>query len=343
MKIVVLAGGLSPEREVSLSSGSLIANSLINSGHEVLLLDLYKGAKTDDESQFCDHGEYRYHISEAEPDLAKVRAENENRNELIGKNVISLCKKADVVFLALHGSIGENGQLQATLDNFGIKYTGSGYIGSLLAMNKDIAKKMMRFAGIVTADWMLYDNNAADVGKVIGFPCVIKPCSCGSSVGVSIVNNREELDSALTLASKYEDEIMIERLICGREFSVGILDNEVLPPIEIIPKNGFYDYKNKYQSGCTEEICPAELSDDDTEAIKASALAVHKALRLGGYSRIDFIRSDLDREFYCLEANTLPGMTPMSLLPKEAAASGISFDRLCEKIAMLPLEAGLDL
>ena len=337
MKIVVLAGGLSPEREVSLSSGSLIANSLINSGHEVLLLDLYKGAKTDDESQFCDHGEYRYHISEAEPDLAKVRAENENRNELIGKNVISLCKKADVVFLALHGSIGENGQLQATLDNYGIKYTGSGYVGSLLAMDKDISKKMFVGAGVNTPEWIYvsvkeFDEKAFE--EKIGYPCVVKPCSCGSSVGISIVDNKEELDAALKLAQEYEEYVLIEKKIEGRELTVGILDGEVLPVIEIIPTEGFYDYTNKYQAGKTLEICPAEIEESVREVVAEQTRLAFDALRLSGYSRFDFI-VDKSGKPWCLEANTLPGMTPTSLLPQMAAANGIEYGKLCLKIVEL--------
>ncbi len=367
MKIVVLAGGLSPERDVSLSSGSLIANSLMESGHEVLLLDVYEGADTglnDFNLLFSKPGEgkgYEYPVPEKEPDLEEIRKRNNGQLALIGKNVLEICKLANVVFIALHGSMGENGQIQATFDNFNIKYTGTGYIGSLLAMDKDITKKLLAQAGIPTADWILYDikdyeklhnynkinsyntiNNYNTINcntiiDKIGFPCVIKPCSCGSSVGVSMVNNKEELKKALQYAARYEDNVLVEKMIKGREFSVGILGKEALPVIEIIPSQGFYDYKNKYQSGFTKEVCPAELSSQFTHKIQKRALQVHKALRLGDYSRIDFIL-DENGEFICLEANTLPGMTPTSLIPREAVSKGISYRELCDRITRMPFE-----
>ncbi|WFR57959.1 ATP-grasp domain-containing protein [Anaerocolumna sp. AGMB13025] len=412
MKIVVLAGGLSPEREVSLSSGSLIANSLMESGHEVLLLDVYEGFQdyVKDLNQLFskpwEGKKYSYTVSEQEPDLNEIKKRNNNQAALIGKNVLELCRLADVVFIALHGSMGENGQIQATFDNFDIKYTGTGYIGSLLAMDKDLTKKLLVQAGIPTADWILYDitdkcfeksskydtiingnkiitdttsnacnhiidslvyspmddNQVADsiitesqitdsqiavtdlalrdyskiTGK-IGFPCVIKPLSCGSSIGVSIVNNTEELEKALHYAAAYEKTVLVEKMIRGREFSVGILDKEALPVIEIIPIQGFYDYKNKYQGGLTKEVCPADLSPELTAKLQNLALGVHKTLRLGDYSRIDFIL-DESGEFICLEANTLPGMTPTSLIPQEAKSKGISYNELVCTIARLPFK-----
>ena len=333
MKIVVLAGGLSPERDVSLSSGSLIANALMESGHEVLLLDLYEGAEID--VPFHRDFKYSYRVAEHEPDLEEIMVRNGNRTDHIGRNVIELCRNADKVFLALHGSIGENGQLQAVFDTFGINYTGTGYIGSLLAMDKDISKRLFVLEGIATAEWVLYEfgNSCIDeVEKRISYPCVVKPCSCGSSVGVSIVNDRAELETALEFVKKYENSIICEKKINGREFSVGVLLDKALPVIEIIPKTGFYDYKNKYQPGTTIEITPANLSLEETERIQEAALHVHKTLRLGTYSRIDFIHNELTGEFVCLEANTLPGMTPTSLLPQEAQAAGISYRELCEII-----------
>jgi len=336
MKIVVLAGGLSPERDVSLSSGSMIANSLLKSGHEVLLLDLYEGSDMDSAKfRYGIDSLYSYKVAESEPDLDAVRARNNYRTELVGRNVTEICRMADRVFLGLHGSIGENGKLQAMLDIYGIKYTGSGYIGSLLAMDKDVAKRVLVQNGLCTADWILYQFGVTDIDTVeseIGYPCVVKPCSCGSSVGVSIVNDRGELVTALDYAVKYEDTVIVEKKIAGREFSVGILNGAALPIIEIIPQLGFYDYKNKYQVGATIEITPAELSADLTARLQSDALDVHKALRLGSYSRIDFIYNETADEFVCLEANTLPGMTPTSLLPQEAAAAGISYDKLCEII-----------
>jgi len=174
-----------------------------------------------------------------------------------------------------------------------------------------------------------------DIG-VIGFPCVIKPCQCGSSVGVTIVNNADELNAAIEYAKKYERYALIEKMIAGREFSVGILDGRALPAIEIIPNEGFYDYKNKYQQGLTKEVCPAEIPDEVMARLKETALNVHKTLRLGDYSRVDF-RLDDGGNIYCLEANTLPGMTPTSLFPREAAAEGISYNELCDRIAKLAL------
>jgi len=239
--------------------------------------------------------------------------------------------------------MGENGQLQATLDNFGIKnYTGSGFAGSLLAMNKEISKKLFRFDNIPTADWVTVNSNDENAEKTIlesiGLPCVIKPLSCGSSVGVSIVETEAELAGALRAAAVYEGRVLAEKKITGREFSVGYLGGQVLPPIEIIPVSGFYDYKNKYQPGSTVEICPAELTEGQVARVSELTAAVFKALDLSGYGRVDFILSESDGDFYCLEANTLPGMTPTSLLPQEAAAAGIGYDELCEKIVALAKE-----
>ncbi|WKV08441.1 D-alanine--D-alanine ligase [Thermoanaerobacterium sp. CMT5567-10] len=343
MKIVVLAGGLSPERDVSLSSGCLIANALLENGHKVLLLDLYKGLNFDNDfDELFLNSEikrYQYSVPKHEPDLDKLMLEADNGKALIGKNVIKICRSADVVFLALHGSIGENGQLQAVFDSFGICYTGTGYIGSLLAMDKALSKELMRFNKLPTPDWKIFDLRKDYVDYIldgIGLPCVIKPCSCGSSIGVSIVKNENELSKAIEYAKKYENRLLIEKVIEGREFSVGILNGKALPVIEIIPNIGFYDYKNKYQPGLTKEICPAQISQRLTQKLQDQALKVHEILRLGDYSRIDFIVDDKDN-VYCLEANTLPGMTPTSLLPQEANAIGLSYNELCEKIVSLAL------
>ncbi|MBQ2734346.1 MAG: D-alanine--D-alanine ligase [Clostridia bacterium] len=337
MKIVVLAGGCSPEREVSLTSGTLIANALVENGHRVLLLDVYEGMRElphDPETLFTTEKIEVHKISETVPDLDALRARCGNGDALIGKNVRKLCAMADKVFLALHGSMGENGQLQATLDSYGIAYTGSGYAGSLLAMDKDLAKRLLRDAGIPTPDWVYFDvrTERARVEE-IGLPCVIKPCDCGSSVGVSIVETEDEREKALDEAAKWGVRVLAERKITGRELTVGILDGVALPIVEIIPKEGFYDYRNKYQ-GTTEEICPADVTDEVAARASAYAIKGFAALRLGGYARFDFLL-DADGELWCLEANTLPGMTPSSLLPLAAKAAGISYNALCEKIVML--------
>ena len=331
MNVVVLAGGLSPERDVSLASGMLISNALVEKGHSVLLLDLYKGIK-DDEMHLLFSNEkrnYDFTIDEEIPELTKKNTKN-----LIGRNVIKICKMADIVFLALHGSIGENGKLQAIFDCMGIKYTGSSYEGSILAMDKILTKKILEHDNIKTPKWHLLKNVRKDNIK---FPVVVKPANNGSSIGVSIANNLEEFEVAIIECEKYKDEIIIEEYIKGREFSVGILDKTALPPIEIIPKSGFYDYKNKYQEGKTIEICPPKISQDKIKEMQQIAIKVHNALLLGAYSRIDFIL-DENGNFNVLEANSLPGMTKTSLLPQEALVAGITYEDLCEKILLSNLK-----
>ncbi len=335
MKITVLAGGLSPERDVSLTSGSLIANALRRKGHEVALVDVYLGCDASElDKMFTLSPSEPHSVSEAEPDLEKLKKESGNGDALIGRNVIELCKMADSVFLALHGAMGENGQLQATLDCYGIRYTGSGYIGSLLAMDKDISKKLLVGGGVPTPESVTFTKESYDEALLlekIGLPCVIKPCSCGSSVGVSIVKDKNGLDEAMKNAFAFEARVLVEKMVKGREMTVGILKGKPLPPVEIIPKSGFYDYKNKYQSGMTDEICPPDVTEEELLKLNAAALKTAELLRLGTYCRIDFILADGIP--YCLEANTLPGMTPFSLLPREAAAVGIGYDELCEMIA----------
>ena len=343
MNILVLAGGYSPERDVSLTSGSLIANALKREGESVCLADVYLGideSMLDKEDLFNSFEGEIYKVGNDVPDLDTLKRESGNGDALIGRGIIELCRRADVVFLALHGSMGENGQLQATLDNYGIKYTGSGYVGSLLAMDKDISKKMFVGAGVYTPEWLYLDAKSADASLIeekIGYPCVVKPCSCGSSVGISIVETRDGLVSALAEAAKYEDSILVEKKIEGRELTVGILDGEVLPIIEIIPTEGFYDYKNKYQAGKTLEICPAEICEELKNVAGEQAKLAFDALRLSGYARFDFM-VDGDGKPWCLEANTLPGMTPTSLLPQMAKAEGIDYGKLCLKIVELALK-----
>lgn len=340
MKIVVLAGGYSPEREVSLTSGSLIANALIENGHEVLLLDVYVGMRELPEnidSLFCTQPYPVHRVGSVVPDLEALRAACQNGDALIGANVLRLCSLADKTFLALHGSMGENGQLQATLDTHGIRYTGSGYLGSAVAMDKDLSKRLMRDAGVPTPEWVYYDVQSNTVDQVIeklGFPLVVKPCDCGSSVGVSMADNEEELTGALKAVSEWGRYALIEQKIKGREFTVGVINRKALPSVEILPpEEGFYDYKNKYQ-GTTRELCPAPIPKETEARLGALALRTFDALRLGGYARFDFMM-DQTGGLWCLEANSLPGMTPTSLLPQEAAALGISYRELCEMIVKL--------
>lgn len=329
MKILVLAGGLSDERDVSFSSGSMISNALIEKGHEVMMMDLFLGDKNPDfplEYHTNKDGfRYNFSVPENEPDLEAIKKLKDDNN-LICDNLIDICKKADYIFLALHGSIGENGKLQSLLDIYNIPYSGSSALGCMLSMNKDIAKRLMLKDNILTPDWEIVENNYE-----YKYPCVVKPCSNGSSVGISLVHSKEELDSAVNIAKMHEQKVMIEKLIEGREFTVGILNNKALPVIEIVPKKGFYDYKNKYQAGLTEEICPAHISDEITKKMQDISLKVHNTLRLGSYSRIDLMM-DNDNNIYVLEANTLPGMTPTSLLPLAAKTAGITYSDLCEKL-----------
>lgn len=346
MKIVVLAGGLSTERDVSLVSGAGICKTLRERGHKAFLLDVYLGFPYDKdklEEVFDLPGaglEIAEGIKSTEPDLPAVRASREgNSSCFLGPNVIEFCRMADIVFLGLHGDVGENGKLQATFDLLGIKYTGPNYLGSALAMDKGIAKQIFRAAGVPTplGVTLKKDSNAALSKLGLTLPVVIKPCAGGSSIGVYMVHTEEEYESALAKSFQTEEEVVVEPYIKGREFSVGIIDGKALPVIEIIPKTGFFDYTNKYQDGLTEEVCPAEVEDEIEKKMQRAAEKAFEALKLDVYSRADFLL-DENGEIYCLEMNTLPGMTFASLLPKEAMAAGIPYGELCELIIQKSLE-----
>lgn len=332
MNIVVLAGGLSMERDVSLASGSLIANALRDSGERAVLVDLYYGI--DKENMNFDNvsGRYEYKIPEVAPDLGKLIAENDGRDNPIGENVVEFCKMADVTFLALHGGVGENGKLQALLEMNGIKFTGSSSVGCVLSMDKIISKELVANEGIPTAEWLTNKHEKSLLKNLI--PCFVKPADNGSSVGVTKVTSEKELEDALCEAEKFSENVLIEKQVVGREFSVGILDGRALPPIEIIATGDFYNYKVKYQAGLAREICPAPIDEHLTKKLQGYAERAHRVLRLGSYSRIDFIL-DESGEFFFLEANALPGMTPTSLLPQEAQAIGMNYSELCHKLIEL--------
>ncbi len=340
MNIVVLCGGLSPERSVSLVTGAMVRNALAERGHHVIAADLFLGAElnTTPEQAFAEavNTSPLPKVSEEIPDLEAVKALRGGKIKgLFGKNIIELCQYADVVFMALHGGDGENGRLQAAFDLLGVRYTGSGYLGSALAMNKSLTKQMFLRDGVLTPNGIRL-KKGGNIDK-IKLPAVIKPCSGGSSIGVFIASTDEELKKGIDEAFKFEDEIIIEEYIVGREFSCGVLGGKYLPPIEIIPKEGWYDYKNKYQPGMTVEVCPADITREAEEKMGRAAEKAFKSLRLSGYARMDFILAE-NGEAYCLEANNLPGMTPTSLIPQEAAAAGISYGELCEKIIELSFE-----
>jgi D-alanine-D-alanine ligase len=249
--------------------------------------------------------------------------------------------ECDVAFLALHGGSGEDGTIQALLDLAGVPYTGSGHLASALAMDKDLSKHLMRAQGVRTADWLMSQRAAhptpAEVERALGWPVIVKPSKQGSTVGLSIVKQPAELDAAITEAFEHDDEVMIERFIAGRELSAPILGGEALPVGEIIPKHEIYDYECKYTPGMAEEIFPAPLSPAETAEVQRQAQLAFASLKLSGCARIDF-RMTASGEFYCLEANTLPGMTATSLVPQGAAAAGIAFPDLCERIALLALQ-----
>ena len=271
MKIVVLAGGLSTERDVSLTTGSHVCKALKKRGHKAVLLDVFLGYKEEGEdvSEVFDENSVSdvAGIAELDPDLDKIKEmRGGNPDSFLGPNVIKICRMADMVYMALHGADGENGKIQATFDILGIKYTGSGYLGSALAMDKGMSKKVFLTRGIPTPKgYCLNRHSKMVMPDEIGYPCIVKPCCGGSSVGVSIANNEEEYKKALEVAFKYEDEVVVEVFIKGREFSVGVIGGKSLPIIEIIPKTGFYDYKTKYQSGMADDICPAVLTENETD------------------------------------------------------------------------------
>ena len=336
MKIVVLAGGTSTERDVSLVTGAMIYKALKKKRHELVLLDVYLGYEGDASDIFSidkDWSENFGTISEINPDISAVKAlRHDNPECAIGPNVIEICSQADIVFLALHGQNGEDGKIQAMFDLLDIKYTGTDYISSALSMDKAISKELFTKYGIPTPKGITIckgDRNIVDAWSI--YPSIVKVNCGGSSVGVYMAEDKAQLEEALEKAFQYESRVIIEQYIAGREFSIGVMDGKALPIIEIAPKVGFYDYKNKYQAGSTVETCPAELDANVTKAMQSCAETVYRALRLKTYARMDF-RMDSEFNFYCLEANTLPGMTPTSLLPQEAAAIGVDFEELCQQI-----------
>ena len=341
MDIVVLAGGLSTERDVSFKTGSMVAAALKENGHRVILLDVFMGygeQEVDLNGIFDRADEISVKVSdipEVAPDLAAVKASRKDQSPcFFGPNVIRMCQMADIVFMALHGENGENGKLQAAFDLLGVKYTGSDYLSSAIAMNKGMAKKLFVEAGIPTPKGiaMTRETREDDVTKLnLHLPCVVKPCCGGSSIGVTIVRDAAEFKAALDEAFRWEDELVIEEFVEGREFSVGVIEGKALPVIEIAPIQGFYDYKNKYKAGSAVETCPAELLEDVSAQMRHYAEEVAKVIGLDTYSRSDFLL-DKDGNMFCLEANTLPGMTPTSLLPQEAAVVGVNFNELCEKL-----------
>ena len=341
MKILVLAGGLSPERNVSLSSGALIAQALRDLGHQAALVDLFFGMDVSGEELYSQPiPEKLRHISPKAPDLGEIRAQRKTGGRsAIGPGVLELCVGADIVFLALHGSCGEDGRIQATLDLLGVPYTGSGYLGSAMTMDKDLTKRLV--AGeVMTPRWETVTVTQENIPALLErteLPVVVKPIASGSSIGVYIAHDRPELEHALQESVKLGGRTVLEQYVSGREIQVALLENRALPSIEIIPNEGFYDYENKYQPGAAREVCPAQIPQEWEKRLGEAALKVFHILGLGVYSRADFIVTE-DGTPYFLEINTLPGMTPTSLVPQEAAAVGISYPALCQRIIDASLE-----
>ena len=344
MKIVVLAGGLSPERNVSLSSGAMVCQALRDRGHQVALVDLFYGLEEGDKGEEL-YGapipESFKRVSRQAPDLEQVRASRKgNSPSAIGPGVLEVCAGADVVYLALHGACGEDGRIQAALDLLGVPYTGSGYLGSAIAMDKDLTKRLVSHL-VTTPSWetvTVTGDNLEELTRKTKLPVVVKPIASGSSIGVYIAHTAQELRDALEASIRLGGRTVLEQYIQGREIQVAVLNGRALPSIEIIPKEGFYDYENKYQPGAALEVCPAEIPAEWEKAVGDAALRVFQAVGLAVYARADFIVTE-DGTPYFLEINTLPGMTPTSLVPQEAAVVGIDYGTLCETIIQASLEA----
>ncbi len=324
-------GGVSAERDVSLASGLRIVEALRSRGHDVTALDPATGVLS---ARVLD--ELRARNVGTEPPSLEALANLTTKSLRADLALIPEIVDADVVFLALHGGQGEDGTVQALLDMAGVKYTGSGQLGSALAMDKELSKILFRAAGVLTADWLMAPQPVERVRAELGFPVVVKPSKQGSTVGLTVVKEPSQYESAVEEAFRYDDEVIIEQFIAGRELTVSVLAGEALPVGEIIPQHEIYDYECKYTAGMAREEFPANLSQEATKSVQAQSVLAFQALKLRGYGRIDF-RMDAEGKMYCLEANTLPGMTKLSLLPQAAAELGITFEDLCERIVQLPL------
>ena len=347
MNIVVLCAGTSTEREVSIVSGHMVCKALRQKGHNARVLDIYFGTYESEwnaENFFEGTYDLEAEIEKIKGFTSQIHAMKAAGKTFFGENVVSICEKSELVFMALHGQNGEDGKVQAVFDLMGIKYTGSGYLGSAMAMDKDITKQLFLANHVPTPkgfklkkDTPLPECNEKFLQAGLAFPCVVKTCCGGSSVGVYIVNDQTEYETAVKGAFSYEDDAVVEEYIKGREFSIGVIDGKALPVIEIIPLKGFYDYENKYQPGMTKEICPAELDPEITVKMQREAEHACEVLKLYTYSRLDFLM-DAQNRIYCIEANTLPGMTPTSLLPQEAKVLGVDYPELCEWLIDISLK-----
>jgi D-alanine-D-alanine ligase len=323
MKIAVLLGGTSMERDVSIASGTQVIHALRSVGHEVITVESARGVLVPvEEQELLVNG-----INSVPP---KKLRDTETWLPILAEKI--QIAEVDLVFLALHGGWGEDGTIQAVLEKVGLPFTGSNALGSRLAMDKNVAKQMFLASEVPTPKWLMAPVTVNAVREQLGFPVIVKPNSEGSTVGLSLVKESINLQSAITVSSEFDEEVMAELYISGRELTVGILDGETLAVGEIIPAEGdIFDYAAKYQAGAAQEIFPARIDQDTEKQIRTVALLAHQTLKLGSYSRVDF-RMNSAGEVWVLEVNTLPGLSAGSLLPKSAEAMGIDFVQLCERI-----------
>jgi D-alanine-D-alanine ligase len=327
VKIAVLFGGDSMERDVSAASAAQVVAALRARGHEIVAVDAHRGILSADAERRLLTGK----IDRVPP----AQGAGGGLPAIVDSSGL---RDVELVFLALHGGSGENGTIQSVLDLAGVPYTGSGRLASAIAWDKDVAKRLFLSAGVPTPEWLMTPVDAREVAARIGYPAIVKPNGQGSTVGLTLVESAAKLEVAIEMAARFDREVMIERYIAGRELTVGILDDVALAVGEIVPAHGpIFDYAAKYQAGGAEEIFPADLSAEQTRRVQELGLKVHRALKLEDYSRIDF-RMDADGGFWCLEANTLPGLSSSSLLPRAAAAVGIGFGELCERICAAALK-----
>lgn len=328
LRVALLLGGTSPEREVSKSSGASVYAALLKLGYDVVPIDPAFGTDQPDDPQklFAD----------------KDYSKTSNRNIIECVNS-ELFDEIDLAFLALHGRWGEDGTIQSLLEMRGIKYTGSKVLSSSISMDKVMSKILFQHYGVNTPKWIAMEKNNIDpeaivklIEKDLGFPCVIKPNDQGSTVGLTICHKKDQVEEAVKLASDFSEKVLIEEYIGGREMTVAMVENKALPVLEIKPKHELYDYECKYTKGMSEYIVPAEISKSAFNEMQSQALLAFTSLNCSGYARVDFRLSEVNKP-YCLEVNTLPGMTSTSLVPKMAKAVGISFEDLVDRIIKISL------
>jgi D-alanine-D-alanine ligase len=329
-RITVLTGGSTGEREVAFAGAAQVVAALRERGHDVKVVDTVSGP-------LSSAGEARYLVSSVGRAPPSAEATGQLRATELGPRVAQLPEvvDADLVFLVLHGRQGEGGEIQAVLDLAGVPYTGSDMVGSALALDKDLSKRLFVAARVPTPDWALWPA-APDVVEHLGLPLIVKPCREGSTIGLSIARARPEIEPAVYLAQRYDDMVLLERFLPGREFTVGVLGDRALAVGEIIPSHELFDYECQYTPGMTQEIFPAKIDPRLAERVRALALDAHRALRLRDFSRVDF-RLDAQGAPSCLEVNTLPGLTGTSLFPQSGAAAGLDFGTLCQTICDLAL------